>query len=609
MRLDHIDQNRLSISHANMRNGKKPPDISDILPSVRARGVLVPLLVRPNGSDHTFEIVAGRRRFFAAQTVANDTGDAVPLPCAIMEAGDDADALEASIIENCIRVNPDEVTRWENFTRLVKEGRSIDEIAATFGMEEIRVKRILALGNLLPRIRSLYAAEEIDANSIRHLTMATKAQQKAWLALYDDPNARIPRGHQLKAWLFGGASVSTKVALFDLATYKGRIVDDLFETEGYFGDADEFLAAQMAVIEEHKAAYLADGWSDCLILEPGKHFSTWEHVKTAKTKGGRVYVTIASNGEVDFHEGYVTKKEAKRLEKAQPGQPLPKVMRPEATSALNSYVDLHRHAAVRSALAAKPSVALRVTVAHIICGSHLWTVKLHEPWVRNDRVIESVETSIAETGFDERRRAVLGVLGFDAEAPSVIDGYDPLGEITAVFARLLEIPDRTVMEVLAVVMAESLASGSEMVESLGNVLGIDMANYWTADPAFFGLLRDREVMTELLREVGGDAVASANAKEKGNTIKGMIADFLTGENGRAKVEKWVPRWMCFPPSAYTPRGGVGSVAKATRLGWLSEAEGPRDPEPSAPAMLPQGGGEPEKAEVTVAEPEPMPLAA
>ena len=37
--------------------------------------------------------------------------------------------------------------------------------------------------------------------------------------LFDDPNASIPKGYQLKAWLFGGASISTSVALFDLATY------------------------------------------------------------------------------------------------------------------------------------------------------------------------------------------------------------------------------------------------------------------------------------------------------------------------------------------------------------------------------------------------------
>ena len=43
------------------------------------------------------------------------------------------------------------------------------------------MKRILALGNLLPRIREAFRAEEIDAPTVKHLTLATKAQQKAWL--------------------------------------------------------------------------------------------------------------------------------------------------------------------------------------------------------------------------------------------------------------------------------------------------------------------------------------------------------------------------------------------------------------------------------------------
>ncbi len=317
MKLDHIALDRLSISPANMRSGKKPPDISGILPSIRARGIIMPLLVRPNGSDTTFEIVAGSRRFLAAQTVATENGVAEPLPCAIMEAGDDAAALEASLIENLARLAPDEVTQWESFTRLVKEGRTPDEISMTFGMPELTVKRILALGNLLPRIRQLYRAEEIDATSVRHLTLATKAQQKTWLALYDDPQSSIPKGHQLKAWLFGGASISTSVALFDLETYQGRIVKDLFEKDGYFGDVREFEDAQRAAIEERKAAYIADGWSDVVVLPDGQYFHRYEFAATPKRKGGRVYVTIAHNGEVAFHEGYLTEREAKRIAKGE----------------------------------------------------------------------------------------------------------------------------------------------------------------------------------------------------------------------------------------------------------------------------------------------------
>ena len=72
MQLTHIDLGQLSIAAVNMRHGKRAPDISDILPSIRARGVLVPLLVRPNGGPDQFEIVAGRRRYVAAKTIADE---------------------------------------------------------------------------------------------------------------------------------------------------------------------------------------------------------------------------------------------------------------------------------------------------------------------------------------------------------------------------------------------------------------------------------------------------------------------------------------------------------------------------------------------------------
>jgi ParB family transcriptional regulator, chromosome partitioning protein len=596
MKLDHIALDRLSISPANMRSGKKPPDISGILPSIRARGIIMPLLVRPNGSDTTFEIVAGSRRFLAAQTVANENGVAEPLPCAIMEAGDDAAALEASLIENLARLAPDEVTQWESFTRLVKEGRTPDEISMTFGMPELTVKRILALGNLLPRIRQLYRAEEIDATSVRHLTMATKAQQKTWLALYDDPNASIPKGHQLKAWLFGGASISTSVALFDLEAYQGRIVKDLFEKDGYFGDVREFEDAQRAAIEERKAAYIADGWSDVVVLPDGQYFHRYEFAATPKRKGGRVYVTIAHNGEVAFHEGYLTEREAKRIAKGEAPEATAKQARPEITGAMTSYIDLHRHAAVRSALAANTGVALRVMVAHAICGSPLWGVRVQDQRSRNESITESIETSVAEARFDERRRAVLGVLGFDPDEPSVTLGHEPRNGVSGLFQRLLELPDAVVMEVLGVVMAETLASGTGLIETIGLHLGVKMADYWVADDAFYGLVRDREVLTEVLREVGGDTVAQAHAAEKGKTVKSVINDYLTGGNDRIKVEQWVPRWMAFPPSAYTQRGGVATVAAASRAAWLAEPEVPLDPDPAAVAAEAVEGGDADEAE-------------
>ncbi|WP_307695854.1 ParB/RepB/Spo0J family partition protein [Sphingomonas koreensis] len=311
MKLDFIPLDKLTVSPLNMRHGKKPPDVSDILPTLLKRGIIMPLAVRPEGEEGCYGVVAGARRFRAAQLAAEQTGHADPLPCAILEDGDDADAIEASLIENVVRRDPDEVSQWESFVKLVRQGRDPADLGATFGTPEDGVRLILALGNLLPRIRTLYRAEEIDPATIRHLTMASKKQQAAWLALRDDPQAYAPVGHQLKAWLFGGQSIPARHALFDLDAYKGVLIADLFGEDRYFADADAFWAAQNDAIAARRDAYLAEGWSDVVVLAVGDYFQGWEYARAAKRKGGRVYVELRSNGEVLFHEGYQTRKEAR----------------------------------------------------------------------------------------------------------------------------------------------------------------------------------------------------------------------------------------------------------------------------------------------------------
>ncbi len=361
------------------------------------------------------------------------------------------------------------MTQWETFTRLVKEGRSTDDIAATFGLPELAVKRILALGNLLPRVRDLYRDEKIDGVTVRHLTMASKSQQKAWLALFDDadPNAYVPTGHQLKAWLFGGASISTKVALFDLDSYAGSTIGNLFEKDCYFADTDQFWAAQEAAIEARKVAYLDAGWADVVIVPPGVYFEAWQHERAAKRKGGRVYVDVRASGEVTFHEGYVTRKEAARAARGEPLDTGKKPARPEVTSAMQTYIDLHRHAAVRAALTGHTSVALRLMVAHAIAGSHLWTVKTEPQSTRNEEVRESVETCAAETAFDERRRAVIDMLAGSPDDPTVSGGNGDDYSVVVLFRRLLALPDPAVLDVITIVMGETLASGSAAVEAAG----------------------------------------------------------------------------------------------------------------------------------------------
>ena len=546
MRLDHIERARLTVSGMNMRAKGKAPDITDILPSVRVRGVLVPLIVRPTADEDGHEIVAGRRRFYAASAVAEETGEDPPLPCAIMDAGDDAAALEASLLENFARLSPDEVTQWETFARLIKEGRIVEDIAATFGITKPVVRRILALGNLLPRIRSLYRPDESDAAPIRHLTMATKAQQKEWLALHNNPDLRAPTGQGLKAWLCGGELIATKIALFDLASYTGPIVSDLFGEDSYFADPELFWTLQRQAIEAKREAYLEAGWSGVELIEAPSYFRNWEYEKRGKSRQGRIYLVLSQRGEVDVHEGYLPRREVNRQERSDSGT---RAERPEFTTALRNYVDLHRHAAVRARLGAKPEIALRLILAHAVSASGLWNVKADPQSALGNAIADSVETSSGEALFHERRRAVLALLEMDAEAPTVT-GEGRRREAMALFHRLLELGDEEIAAIAAVVMGETLAAGTDVVDELGIYLDLDMASLWQPDDAFFDLVRDKQVVSALLAEVAGPETAAANAGETGKVMKVIIRDCLAGDNGRAKVENWVPRWLRFPPATY-----------------------------------------------------------
>lgn len=568
MQLTHIDLGKLSVAAVNMRHGKKAPDVSDILPSIRARGVLVPLLVRPNGSPESFEIVAGRRRYFAAKTIADEQGEIAPLPCAVMEPGDDAVALEASLIENVARLDPAEMSQYETFGRLIKEGRSVSEIAATFGITERMVNQRLALGNLLPRIRDAYRNEEIDVETIRHLTLASKAQQKEWLALFAGPEQYAPRGYQSKRWLFGGQSIPTTAALFPVEDYPGRIIADLFGEDSYFADADLFWQKQNEAIAVKRDAFIEAGWCEVVILEPGEHFRSWEYEKTPKKKGGKVFIAVSHRGEVEIHDGYLSRKETRRArskDEAETAAVPTKPARPEVTSALQTHIDLHRHAAVRAAVLDHPGVALRLMVAHAITGSRLWSVKPDPQEARNEAIAASLAASTSEAAFTARRGEVLALLGLSAEEETVAGGNGDDYGTAGIFARLLALPDDDVMRVLAVVMGETLEAGSAVVEAVGVHLKLDMGAVWRPDDAFFDLIRDRQVVNAMVAEVAGKRSADANVAEKLKTQKAIIRDCLAGTNGRTKVAAWLPGWMQFPVRAYTDRGGLRTAEQWARV--------------------------------------------
>jgi len=555
MQLSHIPLEQLHVSPVNMRHGRRAPDLSDILPSVRARGILQPLLVRPNVDG--YEIVAGRRRYFSAKTVKDEGGTIGDIPCAVMEEGDDADALEASLIENTVRLDPDAMAQYETFARLIKAGRSVENIAATFGLEPVTVRQRLALANLLPKIRDVYRNGEMDEETLQLLTVASKGQQKEWVRLFENEDGNVPHGYYLKQWLFGGQSILTASALFPLEQYTGHIATDLFEDRSYFADTEQFWHLQNAAIEAKSEGLREAGWSDVVILEPGAQFLTWDHEKTVKKKGGKVFVTVGLGGEVQFHEGWLSRKDARKAARAESrngsedGAEKLASAKPQMTQPMENYLELHRHAVVRLALLRDPCCAFRLMVAHALLPTGNWNVKSDPQRARSNEIGTSMAGSKAQAKFKGEHEAVETMLGKAMERDTV-----------GVFAHLLMLTDADVMRIAAFVMADTLAVGDTPVEAVGLHLKVNASEVWQADDVFFELVRDRATVNAMLADVAGKSVAKANADEKAKTQKKVIRDCLAGENARPKVEDWLPGWMQFP---FKPYGkGASGIANATK---------------------------------------------
>jgi ParB family transcriptional regulator, chromosome partitioning protein len=569
MELMHIPLSELAIAKVNVRHGVKKPDYKDLIPSIKERGILQPLLVRKNGRG--YEIIAGRRRFLAACSLEKEGLEVEAVPCAIMAKGDDAAAVEASLIENVAHLPMDDMDQFEAFQRLLKEGRSIEDIAHVFGVTELTVKRRLAIANLAPKIRQLYRTEDIDPETLRALTMASKQQQKDWLALFEDEEQQAPMGQGLKRWLLGGQNISTKNALFDLASYQGEIVSDLFGEESYFANPDSFWALQDKAIEAKRDEYLAQGWTRVEVMPRGDRFYEWDYEKTAKNKGGAVYITTSERGEVEVHEGYLLRAEARKRDKQETGEATsPKAAKPELTAPMQNYVELHRLASIRLELLDHPQIALRLVLAHMIVGSNLWTVKPEPMKAAKPEIGASITANPATLAFEERRKELLSLCGFEEDRSELVRPNGDDYSLAHLFARLLKLPEDDVLRLLALAMAETMSCGTATAEAVAMTTSATL-NDWRPDDTFFDLLGGKDVVQAMLADIASPAVADGNRNETAKVQKGIIKDFLHGTNGREHKMDWLPPYFQFPPKAYTERGGVGAVDKWTTAASLFTA--------------------------------------
>ena len=140
--------------------------IDELAESIRSRGVIQPLLVRPHpDEDDRFEIVVGERRFVAAGRAGLDS-----VPCLVREL-DERETFVLSVAENVAREDLNPIDEAAAYRRMLDEGYAAHqgEIADFVGVHRTRVSRKLKLLELDPRIRDSLRQEMAPGLSLTHL--------------------------------------------------------------------------------------------------------------------------------------------------------------------------------------------------------------------------------------------------------------------------------------------------------------------------------------------------------------------------------------------------------------------------------------------------------
>lgn len=144
----------------NPRKHRNPARQAELEASVKAHGVLQPIVLRAQPVAGIYLIVAGTSRYEAARTAALDA-----IPAMIHSELTDAQCQEIACLENLNRTDLHPLDEAEAFARLRKVDKAYTEgvIAARFGKSEHYVRRRLSLLNLPAVVKEAFLEDVITA--------------------------------------------------------------------------------------------------------------------------------------------------------------------------------------------------------------------------------------------------------------------------------------------------------------------------------------------------------------------------------------------------------------------------------------------------------------
>nr|WP_298055909.1 ParB/RepB/Spo0J family partition protein [uncultured Halomonas sp.] len=171
-RLERLPLGQLTRGKYQPRRDIQPQALEELADSIRAQGVMQPIVVRPIGVDR-YEIIAGERRWRAAQLAELDV-----IPAVIREVSDEV-ALALALIENIQRENLNAIEEAMALKRLGDEFElTQQQIADAVGKSRTQVANLLRLLALDPEVQTLLERGDLDMGHARALLTLSSAQQR-----------------------------------------------------------------------------------------------------------------------------------------------------------------------------------------------------------------------------------------------------------------------------------------------------------------------------------------------------------------------------------------------------------------------------------------------
>ena len=180
----------------NPRRDFADADLDELATSLRERGVIQPIVVRPvRGAVDKFEIIAGERRWRAAQRAGLHD-----VPIVLIEVTDD-EALQLAIIENVQRTDLNAVEEATGYQALINDfHHSHEEIAKVVGKSRVHITNTLRLLKLPEAVQAHVRSGRLTAGHARVLIGLPNAEELAQQIIERGLNVR-----QVEEWAREGS--------------------------------------------------------------------------------------------------------------------------------------------------------------------------------------------------------------------------------------------------------------------------------------------------------------------------------------------------------------------------------------------------------------------